>query len=294
MRILLLALLLGPLLLPVAAPASVFDVYGFSPRGRAMGNAQAAVADDHTATFYNPAGLTRRKHLVVGAGLMLTEPRLRIDRDFQAPEQRRVPDKTPDGFTGIQLGAVFPLGGLIDNRVALGVSMYLPMLTLLRADAIDAQVPQYHRYQTLPDKFVVLASVAFEPFDWLSVGAGVQVLATLDGGVDIDLEFANRRVSQRTVAVDIAPTAAPVAGLLITPLKGLRIGLSYREALQLDYALPSRLNIDDLITLAIDIRGTVLYTPRFFNLGVAYQVEPANLLASAEITWAQWSQAPDP
>ena len=33
------------------------DLYGFRARGQAMGGAMTAVADDHTATFYNPGML---------------------------------------------------------------------------------------------------------------------------------------------------------------------------------------------------------------------------------------------
>ncbi len=274
--------------------ASVFDVYGFGARGRGMGNAQVAAADDHTATFYNPAGLTRNKRVMVGVGLLLTQPALRIDRRPSAPHQAATQATLPDAFAGLHVGAVFPLGGLIDNRVALGVALYLPTLTLLKADAIDAQIPQFYRYQSLPDKFVVLASGAFQITDWLSVGAGVQVLATLDGGIGIDLEFANRRVTQRSVQVDIQPTAAPVAGVLLRPSRTLHIGASFRDALQLEYALPSALRIDQLLTLAIDIRGTVLYTPQVFTLGATYQIEPWHLLTSADVSWARWSQAPDP
>lgn len=288
--------LLGLALALGAAPAaaSVLDIYGFHPRGTAMGNAQTAAADDYTATFYNPALLTTRKQVNVGAGFVATFPRLSIDRRYATPAQREIPSTLPPDFGGFAVGAQFPLGGLIDYRVAVGLALYLPTLNILRGEGIDARVPQFYRYQNLPDKYVMLASVAFEIAPWLSVGAGVQTLAGLDGAVDVDLEVANRRVRHRTVQVDVYPTAAPVAGLLIRPLRTLRLGASWRSELQLDYSLPSAIAIDDLVDLSIDIGGTVLYSPHYFNVGVAYEVEPWHLLASAELTWALWSRAPDP
>ena len=39
------------------APASGLESNGIGARGRAMGNAMVAAADDWTAAFYNPAGL---------------------------------------------------------------------------------------------------------------------------------------------------------------------------------------------------------------------------------------------
>ena len=38
-------------------PASGLETNGIGARGRAMGNAMTAAADDWTAAFYNPAGL---------------------------------------------------------------------------------------------------------------------------------------------------------------------------------------------------------------------------------------------
>lgn len=276
------------------AQASVLDIYGYNPRGTAMGNAQAAVADDYTATFYNPAGLTRRKKVAVGAGFMATFPDLYIDRDFQTEEQTEVQSELPPSFSGFNLGAVFPLGGLVGNRVALGIGLYLPTLNVLRGEGIDPQIPQYYRYQNLPDKLVALASVAVEPFDWISVGGGIQVLAAIDGEVALDIEIANRRVERQSLDIEIAPTTAPVLGLLVRPFDGLSVGASYRGELQLDYAIPVDIAIDDLIDLRLDIGGTALYVPDYWNFGVAYDWRGADLLASAEVTWARWSRAPDP
>ena len=281
-------------LLAATAGASVLDIYGYNPRGTAMGNAHAAVADDYTATFYNPAGLTRRKKVAVGAGFMASFTDLHIDRDLQRPEQTEVPSALPPSFNGFNLGAVFPLGGLIQNRVAVGVSVFLPTLNLLRGEGIDPQIPQYYRYQSLPDKVVVLASVAVEPVDWLSFGGGVQVLAAIDGQAALTIEIANRRIEEQSIDIEIAPTAAPVAGVLLRPARGLAVGASYRRELQLDYAIPVDISIDGLLDMHLDIGGTALYVPDYWNLGAAYDWREADLLVSAELSWARWSQAPDP
>lgn len=285
---------LATLLAAGPAAASVLDIYGFEPRGRAMGNAQTAVADDYTATFYNPAALTRPKKVIAGFGFLASFPRLSIDRAQPPHERQAIPNELPPDFAGFSIGALFPLGGLIDNRVAIGVGVYLPTANLLRGESLDSQAPQFYRYQSLPDKFVVLASAAFEITDWLSLGGGIQTLASIDGDILLDLEIANRRVRQRSIEVDVSPTAAPVAGVLLRPLPGLHLGFGYRGALQLDYAIPVKLVIDDLVDLAVDIRGTVLYVPHELNVGVAYAIEPLALLVSADFGYAFWSQAPDP
>ncbi len=282
------------LLVGLPARASVFDVYGFTPRARGLGNAQVADADDFTATFYNPALLTRRKQVNVGAGYLATFPKLTIDRRYAADFQKEIGNELPESFNGIHMGALFPLGGLFGNRVALGVGVYLPLLRLLAADSVEAQVPQFYRYEALPDKFVVLASIAFEPVDWLSMGGGVQVLASLDGEIDLGVELTNRRLVRRQLLVEIFPTAAPVLGVAVRPTADLRLGFAYRGAIQLDYALPGTIDIDDLISLDLTLKGTVLYTPDIYSLGAAWTLPSQSTVFTGEISYARWSQAPDP
>lgn len=285
------------MLLPSVAAASIFDIYGFNPRGTAMGNAQAAAADDFTATFYNPGALTQRKRVHVGAGFVATFPRLHIDREFASADQRGVDNELPPDFSGFNMGALFPIGGLIGNRVAIGIAMYLPTNNLIRGEGIDPQVPQFYRYQNLPDKYVILAAAAFEFTPWLSAGLGAQVLAGLDGQVSVELDLANRRVGTRSVVVDLGPTAAPTAGVLVQPLGpdgGLRVGASWRSAIQLDYALPSVIIIGDVLNMALDIHGTVLYSPHYINFGASHTFERIGLTASGEVSYALWSRAPDP
>lgn len=270
---------------------SILDIYGFNPRGTAMGNAHAAVADDYTAAFYNPAALTQRKQVNVGAGFVATFPNLRVDRERPGGA---VPDELPPSFSGFNLGVLFPLGGLIENRAAVGIAAYLPTLNLLRAEGVDAVVPQYYMFQNLPDKYDVLAAGAFEIAPWLSLGAGVQVLAALDGQVDLHIDLPNRTVTQRSVNVNVAPTAAPTVGLFSRLFDRLRLGASWRGDLQLDFRLPTHIEIVDLVDLDIDIGGNVLYSPHVFNFGAAYDFTEVNLLVSAEASHALWSLAPDP
>jgi long-chain fatty acid transport protein len=256
-----------------------------------MGNAHAAVADDYTATFYNPAAMTQRKQVNVGAGFIATVPQLHLDRDRATSE---VPSELPPSFAGINLGALFPLGGLLENRVAIGLALYLPTLNLLRAEGIDAQVPQFYLFQNLPDKYDLLAAAAFEFGPWLSVGAGVQVLAGLDGAVDLHVDLTNRTVAQRSVNVEVSPVAAPTLGLFSRPVEPLRLGASWRGALQLDYRLPTRLVITELVDLNLEIGGTVLYSPHVLNLSAAWAFETLDLVAAVEASRTFWSLAPDP
>lgn len=275
----------------VPGHASVLDIFGFDPRAMSMGNAQTAIADDFTATFYNPANLSRRKRIVAGAGFLGALPRLTIDRDL---EDSAIGSRLPENFAGITIGALFPLGSGIDERIALGFAVYLPAGQLAEGDIADARVPQFYRYQNLPDKFVVLGGLGFQITDWLHIGGGAQVLAALQGGIAFDIALADRTVHSESIGVDVELVAAPVLGLSVGPLAGLTVGFSWRDDIALDYALPGDIVIDDLVRLFLDLQGTVLYTPASYNIGVAYAIEQAGLLLGAEFSYVRWSLAPDP
>jgi len=75
----LLCILTGTLLLPTALRAQVpafFDDIGAGPRAIAMGQAFTAVADDASAAWYNPAGLTQIKSpFVLDIGYLYIDPK---------------------------------------------------------------------------------------------------------------------------------------------------------------------------------------------------------------------------
>jgi len=282
---------LSVLAISAPADASVLDIFGFGPRGASMANAQTAVSDDFTAAFYNPGALARRKRIVAGAGFVAGFSSLTIDRELTGTT---FGERLPEDFAGLTIGALFPLGEALDNRIALGLGIYVPVAQLAEGDISDGRIPQFYRYQNLPDKFVVVAALSTELTEWLSIGGGVQVLAGLAGGVDFTVFLGDRAVREQSVGVEVALTAAGTAGIHLAPLDGLTIGLSWRQAIALDYALPSRIVIDDIVSVGLDLRGTVLYTPESYNLGVAYDFEGIGLLVSGELSYVRWSAAPDP
>jgi len=166
------------------AAANIFDIYGLGARGTAMGSAQTADATDYDAVFYNPARLTARRKTRFGFALQLVAPSLDINRPSSSPgESAGGRDSVlPGENIGVTAGVVFPMGGLIEDRIAIGVAFFLPTLNATRLEAFDPSVPQYVMYQALPDQLVIAVGVAVEPLDGVRLGAGAQVLAALVWG----------------------------------------------------------------------------------------------------------------
>lgn len=299
--------LLVVLLLPGRARASIFDLYGMGARGLGMGGAMAPLAADYSGAFYNPGAITQRKQVTFGAAFMLTLPVLDVRRGVPVclngpavcggrhgglySDRETV---VPDTFSGFTVGWVFPYGGVFENRLATAIALYVPTINLVRAEALDPQTPQFYMYQNLPDQLVLMGSIAYRPLDWFSFGVGFQILANVFGEASFGLDIANKLVRSSDITVELAPTAAAIAGLHFQPTPGLKIGVSYRQAIGLEFALPAFIDAEGLANLELQVEGSVLYQPHQFGLGVSYTWEAIGLTVSAQVDYAMWSLAPDP
>lgn len=274
------------------ATASIFDAFGFGARAASMGNSHAALADDYTGVYYNPATLTVRKTPHVGTGVDVVVPDFSVRRDRPAGLEGP-PDELPQSNVGVHVGLLFPLGGLIQNRFALGIGAWLPTVNVTRVEAHDVETPHFYRYDSLPDKLIVAPAVAYEIHETVSFGIGFQLLGSLDGAARVELDALTRRFVRKELQVDVEATSGLTAGLLIRPIDRLRLGVSYREALALDYHLVTDIGIKGAGRLVADIRGTSLYTPTQYTFALSGEPVPA-LTASLDVVWARWSAAPDP
>lgn len=272
---------------------SVFDTYGFGSRAAAMANAHAAVAEDFSAVYYNPAALTVHKHPHVGTAITVVAPSVSVRRASSEGADEAPAVEAPDPNVGVTLGLLFPLGGKIENRFALALGAYLPTVQVTRVDALDPKTPQFYRYESLPDKITVAPAIAYEIHRTVSVGLGMQVLGQLDGTADVDLDLLSQRFTRKNLKVDVDTATGLTGGLLVRPMDSLRLGFSYREALALDYHLRTDIGIQDVGRLVADISGTSLYTPSQYTWAAAWWLWP-ELAVTADVVWARWSAAPDP
>ncbi|MFN3198612.1 MAG: OmpP1/FadL family transporter [Bradymonadia bacterium] len=276
--------------LPQVASAGLFDVYGFGARATAMGNAHCAASEDYTAVFYNPGALTVHGKPHVGTGLNVVVPSLYVDRQQSGADAPLT--ELPESNVGVNLGLLFPLGGLIENRLALGVGLYVPTIQVTRVDAVDVQTPHFHRYDALTDKLVMAAGLAYRVHDRVSIGVGGQLLGTLTGKATATLDPLGRRFLRRDLAVDLETASAPIAGVLVQPADDWRLGFSYRGALSLDYSLSTDLTIQGAGRMVAVVEGQALWTPPTYTWGASWKHQ--SLSATADLVWSRWSLSPDP
>lgn len=278
------------------ARAGSFDLFGHSARDIGMGGAMTAAVVGYSSLYYNPAALTLDKEHSLALGLRLVVPSLYIDREDPAASPAAV---LPETHTGISLGWVKPFGGIFDDRLAVGLSVSLPLDRLVRVQGIDPAAPQFYLYQSLQDKLLIHLGLAGDLTEWLSLGAGLQILANLDGSASLELDIVSGTFDSRTVGVTLQPTLSPVLGLHVRPPLGpgggqLKLGFTFRGSSSLSFDLPVRVSEGEALDLEIQVAQTVLWTPHQLALGIAYTLDAPALTFAADLTYAFWSQAPDP
>lgn len=282
----------------VSASADPFPLYGYGPRAAAMGGAMTAEANDYTATFYNPALLTRRPELNFGFSFQFHRliPEI-TSKDLSKPID--CAQCAPADNVGTSTGFVFPLAGKVKNRVAIGVGLYLPTSVFVRVNAPDAAQPYWYRYNGNLERFVLHLGVGIKITDWLSVGPGVSVLANLQGkiggggGATAKVDLFSRNVKVKELDASLTTRIAPTFGVLVTPMKTLRIGATYRYEILLPVTIPAVVDLEGIGTLLLSVNAISHYSPHQISFGAAWDITE-QLTVSLDGEYQHWSAAPSP
>ena len=276
---------------PSAADANPWDFYGFNARALSVAGAMTAGADDFTAVYYSPASLAYVEDAGFGFGYTLGRPALEADFDGAssvAPAEVARSD-------AVTFGALYPLTERGRSYgAAIGLGLNVPTGSLLVGEALDPSVPQWSLYGTLTRRIVAALAVGLRPVRWISVGAGAQLLAGVNGQLEYELDAVAGRFVEKSVRFDIRPQVAPIASVEVRPVEDVRLGFTYRGAISTDVDLPLDLTLTSIADLEVLTFFQIQYTPDQFNFGASYTYTPWGLRIMADVTFARWSAAPDP
>jgi long-chain fatty acid transport protein len=248
---------------PVGSEAQTpafFDDIGAGPRAIAMGQAFTAVADDASAAWYNPAGLTQiRSPFVLDIGYLYIDPKAYIevlDNDGEPYEphwmlEQRNPSRDGDVTTGgIYLGIASNFGeiGVFNDppsflrNLALGVAIYYTVPEVNRFWNPQRKQDPYHlRYNYSYCLLSTATSLAYRITDWFSLGGGI--LARMDtfqsteqNYVDLYSAFVGEEPFHLRLKTEIKVRAEYVLGILVSPpvrdwQEKLSLGVVYRREL---------------------------------------------------------------
>jgi len=277
-----------------------------------LGNAfagGAAIAEDATTIYYNPAGLTRLQGQQAIAGLHF------IRTSFQFDNQNSTHVLTPltgEGLTGHDGGdagqwnlvpnAYYAIN--LDNDWAVGLGINVPFG--LTTDYKDGWVGRYHTLKSQILTVNVNPSVAYKVNDQLSLGAGISAMyidAELSQAIDFGTILAaaggtpQREDGKAVINADDWGFGFNL-GLLYEFNDTTRFGASYRSRVKqslsgdADFTVPAaaQARLTGLGSTAFQDggAGADVTLPAIASLSVFHQLTP-KLALMADISWTEWS-----
>lgn len=279
------------------AYAGPFDDFGVGSRDAAMGSAFTALADDYSGAYYNPGALSMVKEPLFGFGYIYTHPRLYLN--FQKSRIENV--------SGATFGFVIPLQGIFKKKAAFGFTGFMHGGSLI----YDVAMPPLNQPDFALDRHrlrqqVLMFAASARVFSFLSIGVGAQVQASIASAVSMYLDAQlllsgaptpGAPPSGLNYGVDVYYLITPIAGMLINLSPRVRIGVTFRDKLDMRIKVKSSEIASGLAaspqTLDIEISSHLLYTPRQYILGTAVDILK-DLTGSFDLIRTDWSGFPNP
>ncbi len=285
---------------PRAARAGIEDTFALGPGPMALAGSYAARPGDFAAAYYNPAGLAPGGSVVEKGGFFEASFSMVYGRPslfVTGARGQTIATPPPQDTAGAVVGARFSVGQPFHiDGLDMGLSMYLPSHILQWTIRPD-DTPQW---ALLTDRTQVLTAnlaLGYRIFRWLSVGGGVRVAFDTQTNITGVLTNFNPQTDQASATLGTAATVygrvAPVAGLLVTPVDRVRVGLSFRGESYVDdwgSAIVATGPEVGLGNLGYNFRFAHYYEPIEVTAAVSADLG-AGVDASLDLTYGRWSDA---
>ena len=245
----------------------------------------AARAQDASTLFKNPAGMSLLPGSQFQGGMQLTYGSVAFSPDASTT--------TSGGSGGNAVGAL-PAGGMffsqqLSDRFAVGLGTFSYFGLAEKYD--DNWVGRYYIQKGVLLGMSVMPAVSFKATDWLSIGAGLNAMY---GYMDTEVALRTLAAGDGQLKVkDETWGFGADAGILVEPVKGTRIGVSYLSPVKLDFKdTPTFSNLGRL-------GGALLNNPSQLNLGMTvpqsvmlsgYHELNAKWALMADVGWQNWNQ----
>jgi len=245
---------------------------------------QAALADDASTSYFNPAGMTRlkRSEILLGSQLAMMSVRFHADAN-----------NTRRGNDGGQAGGILPAGGFylvykFLPEIAAGLSINAPV-----GLGIDYNNDWYGRY-LVQNNFLAVADispvVSLRLTDWLCIGGGADIYYAY---LKQESALFNPLSADGQIKMSYDDWAIGYnLGVLVEPSKKTRIGLAYRSQVDMeltgdiDFVNPSK--YWTLRGLRNAYGTTNLTIPMSFTLSL-YQEITDKFAIVVDGGWQNWS-----
>jgi long-chain fatty acid transport protein len=291
----------------ISGTASAAGFQLFEQSGSGLGNAfagGAAVAEDASTIFFNPAGLTR----IPGRQLVIAGHALNIEAEFENEGSTLGFAPIPlAGGNGGDAGAIEFVPNVyyamdLASNLKFGVGVNAPFGLRTHYDA--GWVGRYHALSSTLRTVNVNPSLAYKVNDFLSIGAGVDALyavARLSNAVDFGLlalgPAASQRFDGRAEVEGDDWGYGYNFGVLFTLTPDTRIGVAYRSKISVELDGDADFSVPALLAPGFAALGVFRDTsasaradlPDFASASVFHQLTSAWGIM-ADVTWTNWSR----
>jgi len=263
----------GWLLLGSAAEGVGFRLPNQDPEGIARGNAFVATADNPSAIYYNPAGITQLEGSNISFGSYL----ITVGVDFTAPDGR-----TANTDSEVQAAPqVYYTYSPKESRWSLGIGLYAPYGLGIDWGSDTPFSTKAENGSLLYATFNTV--VAYEASDSLSVAAGLTVNYS---EVELQRSLLSGGIGEFSYEGDDLAIGFTF-GLLYQPHEEWSIGLKYRSATKVNYDGRSTFGFSDE-PLSQPTTADLTF-PDNIDFGVSYRPTP-NWNFEVNIDWTNWDR----
>jgi len=271
---------------PGAARANPFDLFGVSPRSRALGGALTAAPRDAEAAYFNPAAGAFSRDVALSLDYDLALPVLRIDGaplDVYAPH-------------GLGVGLSIPRTLTPKLGLTISSALHLPGVGVARILFTPATEPRFTMIDNRANRLTVYVGAGLRWGEHVALGGGVHFLAaagnTTTFAIGGSAEDSNVPVAVLDARLPVR--AAPIASVLVKPDDRFAVGLVWRAAvaLDLDIHIPVGVELQSIASGMVDIVMAAIdyYTPGQVALGGSYRARSGDFTVVADVTWVRWSR----
>lgn len=272
---------------PSPAKANCPDIYAMGTRAAALGGAFTAVADDFSAAYYNPAGITQLPGAELAISSLSAIPLL-----WTGGLTGETRDAQVNHVNGLNLAVAGPVGRLFGLKdLSMAFTFFMPFQYMVRAYTMQTKAEKYFAlYRDLPQRMSFSLVLAYRLARWLSLGAGLQFsfflyaytnanyTSGIGGGDNINMEIKR----------ELTLTISPVLGLMVRPLKPLRLGFTYRSRQDVRTDGPYIFSLSGAEVLSSEVHYLSYFSPHQLAWGASYILSEKWLL-SLDLTWRKWS-----
>ena len=269
--------------IPPAAIAGGIQLYELGTADVGLASAgYAARADDPATVFKNPAGMSRLDGLQSEGGLQLAYINLSFDPNANT-STRLGNDGGGNAVGWLPGGSLFVTDKLSERwSIGLGVVNYFGAAS----EYNDNWVGRYYIQKSALLGFSMLPTVSYQATDWLSIGAGLNAMYGAMG-MQVAVNNGPGVLDGQLEIKDRTWGFGANVGILVEPVKGTRIGLTYLSPVHLDFAdTPTVTGPQPAGVSELELGLTV---PQSAMLSV-YQDLNEQWAVMADFGWQNWAQ----